>query len=100
MKKLICLVGALMLIFTACGNNAAEDNMNDARDGVVQDRDGIIDEDYSADGNNIVNDAADGTKSLVDGAANATKDAIGGVENAADNMMGTNKNNNSKNAMK
>lgn len=89
-----------MILFTACGNNDNGDNMNDARSGVVEDRDGIIDEKNNNNGDNIVNDAADGTRSIVDGAANMTKDAVDGVENAVDDMTGANRNNNSKNSMK
>lgn len=100
MKKLICLLAALMMVFTACGNNDAGDNTNDAKNGVVEDRDGVIDEGNNNNGDNIIDDAADGAENIVDGAADMTKDAARGVGNAVDDMTGTNRNNNSTNSMK
>ena len=99
MKKLICLMAALMMIFTACGNNRGNDanDTNDAQNGVVQDGDGVIDENGD---DNIVDDAADGAENVIDGATDAVDDAVGGVENAVDDMTdnknNTNKNNNNK----
>ncbi len=100
MKKLICLLAALMMVFTACGNNDATDNTGDAENGVVEDRDGVIDEENNDTEDNIVDDAADGAENIVDGAADMTKDAARGVGNAIDDMTGTNNNNNSTNSMK
>ena len=86
MKKLVCLIAALMLLFTACGNNPADD-------GTVKDGDGVIDEsmsDNTPDTNGAVDDVADGANDLVDGAADATKDAVDGARNAMDDMTGNN----------
>ena len=96
MKKLICLMAVFVVLFTACGNNA-NDNADNARGGIVQDSDGIIDE---GENNNIMDDTANGVRDLTNGAANATRDAVDGVENAVDDMTGMNRNNNSKNSMK
>lgn len=93
MKKLICLMAALMMIFTACGNNRGND-ANDAQNGVVQDGDGVIDENGD---DNIVDDAADGAEDVVDGATDVVDDAVGGVENAVDDMTDSNKNNSGNN---
>ncbi len=96
MKKLICLLAVFVVLFTACGNDA-NDNAGNARSGIVQDGDGIIDENGN---DNIVDDTMDGARDLTDGAADATRDAVDGVENAVDDMTGMNRNNNSKNSMK
>lgn len=100
MKKLICVLAALMLVFTACGNNGES---NTAEDGIIEDGDGIINEDHNSDttddktaGQNVMDDAADGADDLVDGAADATKDAVDGMENAVDNVTG-NENDNTGN---
>lgn len=96
MKKLICLIAALMLIFTACGNNDAENNT--APDGVVEDGDGIIDENGTADNDtqtgvgDAVDDAADNVTDaaddVVDGASDAARSALDGMGNAARDMTG------------
>ena len=87
-----------MIVFTACGGNNTNDTTDDAKDGVVQDGDGVIDE--NNDGNdNIVDDAADGAQDIVDGAADATKDVARGARGAIDNMTGANRNNNSRKSM-
>ena len=95
MKKLICLIAALMLVFTACGNNDAENNTSP--DGVVEDGDGVIDEnnsdnDTQTDVGDAVDDAADdvqdATDDVVDGAVDATEDAARGARNAMDSMTG------------
>lgn len=92
MNKLICLmVAALMVVFTACTNNNADDNKADTPNGMVQDGDGIIDENGD---DNIVDDAADGANDIVDGATDVVDDAANGVENAVDDMTDGNKNNN------
>ena len=83
------MIATLMLTFTACSRNA-DDNKNDAPNGVVQDGDGVIDETGK---DNIVNDAADGAEDIVDGATDVVDDAANGVENAVDDMTGNNKNN-------
>ena len=95
MKKLICLLAAFVILFTACGEkDMTNPPANDAPNGVVTDGDGVIDE--NNDGNdNIIDDAADGAADIVDGAADATKDVADGARNAARDMTGTNKNNNS-----
>ena len=76
MKKLICLIVALMLIFTACGNNDAENNT--APEGIVEDGDGIIDENNNAD-----NDAQTDIGDMADNAADNVGDAAGDVANGA-----------------
>lgn len=83
MKTLICLmVAALMVSFTACGRNDA-DNGNDTSNGVIQDGDGMIDESGE---DNLMDDAADGADDLIDGATDVVDDAADGVENAVDDM--------------
>lgn len=99
MKKLICLMAVVMVLFTACGGNNTNDNVEDAKDGVVQDGDGVIDENND-DNNNVVDNVADGTEELVDGAADATDEAVDGTKRAIDDMTGMNRNNNSKNSTK
>ncbi len=99
MKKLICLMAVVMVLFTACGGNNANDNAEDAKDGVVQDGDGVIDENNDDD-NDVVDNVADGTEELVDGAADATDEAVDGTKRALDDMTGMNRNNNSKNSTK
>lgn len=86
-----------MLLFTACGNNDANDNM--ANDGVVEDKDGVIDENRNEDttAGDVAGDAADGAGDIVDGAADAVDDAVGGVENAVDEMTGNDNKNDNKN---
>lgn len=98
MKRLICLLAALMVIFTACGGNNTNENPDDAKDGVVQDGDGVIDENNSGN-DNIIDDAADGAEDIVDGAADATKDVARGARGALDDMTGMNGNNNSRKSM-
>ena len=88
------MVAALMVVFTACTNNNADDNNADTPNGTVQDGDGIIDENGN---DNIVDDAADGANDIVDGATDVVDDAANGVENAVDDMTdGNKKNNNNK----
>jgi len=110
MKKLICLLGALMILFTACGGNNNDANDNGAKNGVVNDGNGIIDDEKSggtmdndADGKTDVGDAmdnaAEGAGEVVDGATDAVDDAVGGVQNAVDDMT-DGKNNNSMNSNK
>ena len=82
------MIATLMLTFTAC-SRGADDNKNDASNGVVQDGDGIIDENGK---DNIVNDAADGAEDIVDGATDVVDDAANGVENAVDDMTDNKKN--------
>ena len=105
MKKLIILMVALVLLFTACGNDN-KDNTDSApaQNGIVDDGDGIIDESMDNDANNdnsvgtdmengvedAVDGVVDGADDLVDGAADATKDAADGVKDAADSMTGNN----------
>jgi len=94
MKKLVCLmVALLMLTFTACGNNRNNDanDKNDAENGVVQDGDGVIDEKGD---DNIVDDAVDGADDVVDGTTDVIDDAADGVENAVDDMTDSKKNRN------
>ncbi len=100
MKKLICVLAVLTLIFTACGNNGEN---NTAENGIIEDGDGIIDENHDDNmkdnetaGRDVMDDAAHGADDLVDGAADATKDAVDGVENAVDNVTG-NENDNTGN---
>lgn len=94
MNKLICLmVAALMVVFTACTNNNADDNRTDTPNGMVQDSDGIINENKD---NNIVDDAANGVNDIVDGATDVVDDAANGVENAVDDMTDGGKKNNNK----
>lgn len=99
MKKLVCLIAALVMCFTACGRNNADDMQNPTNDtnvtdnsnreeekvnndemgnGTADDQDGILED--TSDG------AKDGAQDIVDGAANATRDAMGGVKNAVDDM--------------
>ncbi len=90
MKTLICLmVAALMVSFTACGNNDTNEG-NDTPNGVIQDGDGVIDE--SGD-DNIIDDAADGANDMVDGATDMVDDAAKGVRNTVDDMTGDNNRN-------
>lgn len=98
MKKIICLMAALMLLFSACGGNGAENN--GAESGIVNDENGFIDEDKNnssdknADGKtdkSLADDAADGIDDITDGAADSIKDAVGGVENAVDDVTGNSK---------
>lgn len=92
MKKLICMLAAVMLLFTACGNRDANDDTNN---GVVQDGDGIIEDNRNND--SVMDDMADGANDVVDGAADAVDDAANGVENAVDDMTDSNKTDNNKN---
>ena len=85
-----------MIVFTACGGNNTNDNPNDAQNGVVQDGDGVIDENND---NNIVDNAANGAEDMVNGATNAVDDVANGTRKAIDNMTGTNGNNNSRKSM-
>ena len=91
MKKLICMLAAVMLLFTACGNRDANDGTNN---GVVQDGDGIIEDDRN---NSVADDMADGANDVVDGATDAVDDAANGVENAVDDMTDNNKTDKNKN---
>lgn len=94
MKRLICLMAALMMLtFTGCGRNNTKEDNTTTDNGVVQDNDGIIDDNDNSknEDGGIVNDAADGAQDVVDGAANAVDDAVGGVENAVDDMTDGNK---------
>ena len=95
MKKLICLLAAFIILFTACGENNKDNTpADDAPNGVVTDGDGVIDE--NNDGNdNIIDDATDGAADIVDGAADATKEVADGARNAARDMTGADKNKNS-----
>ena len=92
MKKLICLIAAVVLVFTACGNKDPQNST--APDGMIEDGDGIINEEHNAandnisDGKDVVDDAADGVNDVVDGAAEGTKDVVDGAKNAVDNMTG------------
>ena len=96
MKKLICLIAALMLIFTACGNNDAENNT--APDGIVEDGDSIIDENNNAGDDaqtgvgDMVDDAADNVTDaaddVADGASDAARSALDGMGNAARDITG------------
>ena len=96
MKKLICLIAALMLIFTACGNNGAENNT--APNGVVEDGDGIIDEnnntandtqtDMGDAADNAVNNVENAADDVIDGASGAAKSAMDGMGNAAQDLTG------------
>ena len=84
MKKIICMLAAVMILFTACGNRDTEKG---TENGVVQDGDGIIEENNGADENDsVIDDAADGAEDIVDGATDAVDDAAKGVENATDDM--------------
>lgn len=85
------MVAALMVVFTACTNNKADDNKADTPNGMVQDGDGIIDENGD---DNIVDNAANGANDIVDGATDVVDDAANGVQNAVDDMTDGNKNNN------
>ena len=87
------MVAALMVVFTACTNNNADDNNADTPNGVVQDSDGVIDENGN---DNIVDNAANGANDIVDGATDVVDDAANGVQNAVDDMTDGNKNNNNK----
>ena len=90
MKTLICLmVAALMVSFTACGRNDANKD-KDTQNGVIQDSNGIIDENGD---DNIIDDAANGANDVVDGATDMVDDAAKGVRNAVDDMTGNNKKN-------
>ncbi len=99
MKKLICLLAAMMML-TAC--SGGKDN-NPANDGTVTDGDGVINEEMdnnkgtdagdvaedAMDGaGDVAEDAADGAGDIVDGAADGAKDAARGVENAVGDMTG------------
>ncbi len=96
MKKLICLLAALMLVFTGCGRNDAENKTSP--DGVVEDGDGIIDENNNTDNDaqtnvgDMADDAANNVENaaddVVDGASDAAKSAIDGMGNAARDLTG------------
>lgn len=83
-------MAAVMLLFTACGNNDKNDNTTN--NGVVEDGDGIIDENMNNDANtdagDVMDDAADGAGDIVDGATDAVDDAAKGVENSVNEMTG------------
>ncbi len=92
MKKLICLLAAITLIFAACSNNKKGDS---AENGIINDGDGIIDENrddsmkddsMAEDSKDVIDDVKDGVNDMTDGAADATKDVIDGTENAVDKM--------------
>lgn len=121
MKKLICLISVVLMLFTACGedNKGAQNNATDNssvadkmdENGDVTDGDGIIAENDKNNTNkgdntnanknpveNAVDNAGDAAGDMVDGAANAVDDAAQGVENAVDSMTGNDKNNNMSNS--
>lgn len=93
MKKLICLMTVLVMLLSACGcdNNANDNTTTDG--GVVEDTDGVIDEDTNTNnGSNMVDDVTEGAGDVVDGATDVVDDAVGGVENAVDDMTDSNSN--------
>ena len=77
MKKLICLIATVMLLFTAC--TSGSDN-----NGVIDDGDGIIDENIENNGQTDVGDVAE---DAVDGAGDMAKDAIDGAGDMARDAM-------------
>lgn len=96
MKKLVCLMAAVVLLFTACGNDRMNDNMTN--NGVVQDGDGVIDENNknNTTAGDVASDAAEGAGDIVNGATDAVDDAVGGVENAVDDMTDNKNDKNNK----
>lgn len=95
MKKLILLMSVLVMLLSACGcdNNANDNTTPDG--GIVNDTDGVIDENGKNNGN-AVDNMTEGAGDVVDGATDMVDDAVGGVENAVDDMTDGNKDKNEK----
>ena len=100
MKKLICVLAVLALIFTACTNNGENGTAENgtAENGVVEDGDGIIDEnrddtmtDDETAGQDVMDNVGESVDDLAEGATDATKEAADGVRNAVDSMTGNDK---------
>lgn len=92
MKKTICLLLVCGMLFAACGTRDGNGTANDS-DGMIENTDNSAEYDTTdelnemdKDGENIVDDAADGVKDMANGASDAVDDMAQGAKNATDEM--------------
>ncbi len=107
-KKLTLLLVVCVMLFSACNMGGRNDNGTaDDRDGIIENKDGTtndttnnnktvddktvddktVNDGVDKNGDNIVDDVAEGTKDLANGAADAVGDVAEGTKNATNDII-------------